>query len=444
MNAAPPPKITRPKMVPKAVGLNCPGCGAGMALRTFSNAVNVVCPGCGSVLDATDARLQVLQGASNKKQITPLIPLGTRGKWKGNTYEVVGFQRRTTSISGGAQFHWFEYLLFNPYAGYRYFTEYEGHWNDVTVCRALPKPLSNTLKPKVQMGDRTFTHFQSATATTTYILGEFPWQVRRDDKAQAKDFISPPFMLSAETTDQETTWSLGEYTAGKDIWQAFNLPGKAPNAEGVFANQPSPYGEKPKSIWHAAVKLIGAALLVLIAMHVIAANRKVFSDSYVFSQASGQESSFVTPVFELGGHPSNVEVRITSDLSNNWTYFNFALINEQTGQAYDFGRELSYYYGRDSDGSWTEGGTTDTATIPTVPLGHYYLRVEPEMAQGATPVHYTLSVYRDVPSFSFFLIAAVLLLVPPAVLSGRALKFEYKRWQESDYAVSSGDSSDDD
>src|SRR5207244_2906311 len=147
--------------------------------------------------------------------------------------------------------------------------------------------------------------------------------------------------------------------------------------------------------------------------------------------------------FEVPGHTSNVELKINTDLNNNWTYFSFALINEQTGEAYDFGREVSYYYGRDSDGSWTEGARTNTAVIPTVPAGHYYLRVEPEMAAGAVPVHYSLEVNRDVPSMSFFFIAAILLLVPPALMTARAFRFEFRRWQESDYAVSSGDDSDD-
>src|SRR6266403_1774966 len=158
MSAAPPPKISRPKVVPKAVGLNCPGCGNAMTLRTFSNAVNVVCPSCGSVLDATDPKLQILQEASQKQHPTLLIPLGKRGKWKGTTYEVVGCQRRSI-IVGADTYSWFEYLLFNPFAGYRYFTEYEGHWNDVTVCRAIPKQVPGGLKPKLMMGDRTFTNF---------------------------------------------------------------------------------------------------------------------------------------------------------------------------------------------------------------------------------------------------------------------------------------------
>jgi len=113
------------------------------------------------------------------------------------------------------------------------------------------------------MGDRTFTHFQSATAKTTYIIGEFPWQVRRDDQVRAKDYISPPFMLSGETTGQETTWSVGEYTSGRDIWQAFKLPGSPPSPQGVFANQPSPFGDKRKSVWSNAALFLSLALVIL-------------------------------------------------------------------------------------------------------------------------------------------------------------------------------------
>src|SRR5947209_15516407 len=105
MSAPPNPPLAprrspRPALVPKAAGLNCPGCGGAMTLRTFSNAVNVVCPSCGRLLDATDPRLAVLQEANKKFKVTPLIPLGTRGKWKDVTYEVVGFQERTITSDG--------------------------------------------------------------------------------------------------------------------------------------------------------------------------------------------------------------------------------------------------------------------------------------------------------------------------------------------------------
>jgi hypothetical protein len=53
------------------------------------------------------------------------------------------------------------------------------------------------------------------------------------------------------------------------------------------------------------------------------------------------------------------------------------LINDQTGQTFDFGREVSYYH--DSDGS--EGSRNNSVIVPSVPSGQYYLRVEPEMAR---------------------------------------------------------------
>jgi hypothetical protein len=415
-----------------------------MTLRTFSNAVNVVCPGCGRLLDATDPRLAVLQEANKKFKVTPLIPLGTRGKWKNVTCEVVGFQERTIT-SEGVEYHWYEYLLFNPYAGYRYLTEYAGHWNDVTVCRALPKPLSATAaqhKGRQLYADRTFTQFQTAVARTSYILGEFPWQVRLGDKVEARDFISPPFMLSSETTDEETTWSLGEYISGKDIWQAFGRSGSPPDQAGVYANQLNPFGDKPKTFWNLGGYFVAAAVLLFILLSMMASRKIVFENTFYHHQ-TGQESSFVTPIFDLPGHTSDVDINIDTDLDNNWAYFNFALINEQTGEAYDFGREVSYYHGTDSDGSWTEGNRNDEATLGSIPPGRYYLRVEPEMDSGSG-VGYSIVVRRDVPSFSWFWLAAIALIVPPAFLSARGWSFEYKRWQDSDYPIVTQTSSGDD
>ena len=126
---------------------------------------------------------------------------------------------------------------------------------------------------------------------------------------------------------------------------------------------------------------------------------------------------------------------IVTNLTNNWTYFNFALINSETGDALDFGREVSYYSGVDSDGRWTEGSATDVARLPSVAAGTYYLRVEPEGQGGVgPPVNYALKIRRDVPSPLFYILAVCVLLVPPILVTLRAASFEAKRWQESDFA----------
>jgi hypothetical protein len=149
----------------------------------------------------------------------------------------------------------------------------------------------------------------------------------------------------------------------------------------------------------------------------------------------GQEASFVTPVFELAGRTSDVSVKSFANVNNEWIYLNYALINDETGQAYDFGREVSYYYGRDSDGSWTEGSRDDEVIIPAVPAGRYYLRVEPESEAQFGSIQYTVTVVRDVPVMSLYLAAFLALLIPAIFISWRAFNFEQMRWASSDHPL---------
>jgi hypothetical protein len=431
-------------------GLNCPNCGAALEIRGFEHTLSVVCAGCHSILDAKDPNFQVLQQFQERERIKPLIPLGSRGKLHGDAYEVIGFQQRTIEVDG-VPYSWYEYLLFNPYKGFRYLTEYNGHWNDVKTAKAVPTAVTVKGRPGVSLLGETYLHFQTAEAETTYVLGEFPWQVRVGERATVQDFISPPRLLSAEITGNETVWSLGEYTTGQRVWEIFQLKGAPPPAIGTFANQPSPYKDKSWSMWITCL-----ALLLLVAglagvCGLLFGQEEVFRRSYSFTPNKPGEASFVTQPFELKGRTSNVELSIRTDLANNWAYFNFALINEATGEAYDFGREVSYYSGRDSDGSWTEGSPGDRVLIPSIPAGRYYLRVEPEMDPAGinrsrlTAMSYELRLRRDVPAYSYFWITALLLLVPPAATSLRAAGFEQARWAESDHAPagSGGDDSGD-
>ena len=428
------------------VGLKCPNCGAGIELRGFEHTQSVVCIQCLAVLDAKDPNLQVIQQFAERQRVQPLIPLGTRGKLHGDPYEVIGFQERTILVDG-MPYSWHEYLLFNPFKGFRYLTQYNGHWNDVKTLRETPPPAgSKSGKPAVSHLGETYLHFQSAEASTTFVMGEFPWQVRVGEGARVVDYIAPPRMLSVETTGSEQTWSMGEYIEGARVWEAFQLRGSPPPAAGTFANQPSPYTGKPGTIWRAFLGLVFVLVALAWIFTLWSREEEVFRQRYTYAPGRPGEASFVTRTFDLGGRTSNVELSIRTDLSNNWAYFNFALINEQTGQALDFAREVSYYFGRDGDGAWNEGSKGDRVLIPSVPAGRYYLRVEPEMnpQTQARSMSYDLQLRRDVPAYSYFLIVALLLVVPPAAVSLRAAGFEKARWAESDHAPASADDSDSD
>ena len=403
----------------------------------------VVCGSCYAVLDAKDPNLQVLQKMERRMTHKVLIPLGKRGKIKGDPFEVIGFQVRSITVEQ-VDYFWREYVLWSPYKGFRYLTEYDGHWNDVVIAKSTPEEKGTATQPTIAYIGQTFRHFQTATATTRFILGEFPWQVRVGDTAVVRDFVAPPYMLSQETTPDESTWSVGTYMAPARVWENFELEGTPPTPRGVYANQPNPNAGAWKSV-AGVFALLAALLLVLLVVRVVTAQRRVvFTERYTFgpgNAADGADSgAFVTPIFTLGGRTSNVELAIGTDLSNNWIYYNLALINDETGVAYDFGREVSYYSGRDSDGAWSEGSRRDVSYLPSVPSGRYYLRVQPEgnpLFHGT--VGYTLRVRRDVPRPSYYLITLLVLALPPVLAGARSWGFESARWKESDHAPSSDD-----
>jgi len=416
---------------PRVESLNCPNCGASLTLRSRANAITAVCESCHSVLDARDPKLKVLQTfAAKASEDPPLIPMGSRGAIRGTEYEAIGFQRRTIEVEG-IHYSWHEYVLFNPAKGFRYLTEYDGHWNDVSILRSLPdlSPGGATLAYLHE----TYRHFQTADAVTSFVLGEFPWRVRVGEMVHVSDYVSPPRVISSEGTGNEVTWSIGEYLSGGDLWKAFKLEGEPPPPIGVYENQPSPMSANVTVVWVTAAVLLMMLVPLMVLFFSTARDEQVLEQTYQFDTSSREEASFVTDIFPLKGHTSDVELATSANVNNSWIYLNYALINEDTGQAYDFGREVSYYHGVDSDGSWSEGSSTDTVTVPSVPPGNYYLRIEPESDPNRGIITYTVRMKRDVPQASFFGLAALALLVPACLITWRSLTFEHLRWAESDY-----------
>jgi hypothetical protein len=417
----------------KAKALSCPNCGAPVELRGFANTLTVVCGNCATVLDTSTPAVQILHKFEQRQIRKPKIPLGSRGKFDNKPYQVIGFQVRGIEDEGTV-WEWGEYVLFNPYRGFLYLTEYNGHWNLVRPLHALPGVRPAGRRPAATYDGRSFRHFQHATAKTIFVLGEFPWRVHVDEAVVVDDYTSPPYVLSAERTGNETTWSEGEYLEGRKVWGALGLKGSPPQVSGVYVNQPSPSKDGARGVLRLCGLLELGVLAALLFFFATDRRETVLKEHHTFSPSPHSEASFVTPVFELKGHASSVVVQTETDVENQWIYFNYALINNDNGHAYNFGREVSYYHGTDSDGTWTEGERNDRVQVPDVPPGHYYLRVEPETDPKTPRVDYTIIVRRDVPNMIYYLIAALVIPLPAIFIIWRQYKFEYQRWQESDYS----------
>jgi hypothetical protein len=430
------------QVIPRTSALNCTSCGAGIELHAQGWAVSVVCAACGAQLDATDANLRVLQ-YGEKVTLQPRIPLGTRGTWKGVPWEAIGCQVVTITVED-VDYSWTEYVCFNPFRGFLYLSEYQGHWNVIEKLRRRPTQSSGGDQPTYTLDGRSFKHFQTAVARTTAALGEFPWELRVGDSVASQDYVHAPFILSAEASEGEVTWSLGTYTRADAIQKAFGLKREFMAPIGVFANQPNPYSDLPKKMGERFMLGMLAVVVMLVLTVTMASNAEVFRQAYNYDRSVGENGAFVTPAFELSGRPSGVAIDLGADLSNDWVFFTLSLINEQTGETREVTRQLEYYSGSDSDGSWSEGDRSETVRLSSVPAGKYFLRVQPEGGEvGRQSVNYTLRVRRDPPHYGFYGLAFLALVSPLVFALFPAAAFENRRWAESDHPIGGTGSSDD-
>ncbi|HWK90180.1 MAG TPA: DUF4178 domain-containing protein [Longimicrobium sp.] len=415
--------------------LNCPSCGGTVTLQRPGEAVTAVCEFCLSVLDATTPALTVVQSFADQARVTTLIPLGSKGRLHGAEWTVLGFQQRTIRVEG-VDYSWREYLLHSGELGFRYLSEYGYHWNDIVTLKMPPRRTGRGKHRKALLGDVPFRHFQHAVASTTFVLGEFPWEVRVGDKAEVDDYVDPPRLLSRERSAGEVTWSLGEYTPPETIWAAFQLKGKPPAPRGVFANQPSPHRERTRAYW-ATAALLGALFVALAVVRWSGGHsRMVAQGEGFFDPADTLSASFVSEPFRVEGRPSSLEVKLFTNLDNQWAWFGMVLMDVETGRVREFSRNVSYYHGVDGGESWAEGSPRALARVAAVPAGTYRLRIDPD---GEAPVRFSVEVRRDVPRGWWWLVAFVLLGLP--VLWGYATQadFERKRWAESDHAPADDD-----
>ena len=414
----------------RAKSFQCPSCGAPQEIVALGHTKTYACPSCSAVIDMSKPEFEVVlkyQEATKR----PAISIGSRAKIKDVLWEVIGYTEKT---EGSRQYFWSEYLLFNPYHGFRWLVESEGHWNFGTPIKQQPEIERGMSGLLAKFRGHTYKSYNRGIAINVFILGEFYWEARTGDTATVGDYIDPPLMLSIERTDEEDNWTLLEYMDASEVSKLFKVHVRQ---SGVGANQTSWAGRNLRPITVASV----FAMVMLIAgewfIGRLQLNKQVASETFSFKQTDAVKVR-VLPNIELGGHTSNVEIKSYSPVTNSWIYLDYDLTNEDTGDSYGADSEVSYYEGRDSDGAWTEGSRKTSTIISAVPPGKYSLTIEPELPPGGS-ADATISIVRDAPYYTNLGFAIFLLCVPPAIVLMMRQSFETRRWGNSDEGNSSGD-----
>ena len=344
------------------------------------------------------------------------------GKIDGKEWEVIGFMVRQAT---GYQYFWEEYLLYNPWYGFRWLVNNYGHWSFVKPMMDLPDYKIGYANGSYQ--GRSYKKFTSGGADVVFVLGEFYWRVKRGDSARTLDLVSPPYMLSYESDPNGKTWSIGKYMEPKEVKEIFGVK-RMPVKLRVGAHQPNQYKKRFNQILPIAI--IAIAIITALQIYFTGQNKNetVYSSGrYMLGKT---DTTLVSSPFKMEGN-RNVEVRMyCSTLDNNWAEFNGYLHNETTNENYGFKVAVEYWSGVDSDGAWTEGSRKGTTMINRVPEGTY--RLVTNCYAGKPLFALEIFVRRDVPFWTNWFIVLLILVIYPTYLGIMSSQFEKQRWAEAD------------
>lgn len=417
----------------RSEAMNCPNCGAPVNLRAEGLTMAAVCGSCASILDASTPLLQKIGRVHDSTlRINPLLAIGTRGELRGETWEVIGFMRRRDRWCS-----WDEYLLFNPWLGFRFLVTYKGHWSWVALLPGFAENDKGNTQWRKCFNQEWYRLFAREEVATTDVLGEFYWLVRAGEVAVVSDFIAPPRILTREESKglNEVTWSGGEYMPFTEVGAAFGVALRdLPRPQGLLLNQPNEARQK----WQGVRGMYVFALIFVILIQILFMGQgtvtKVGNLRVIYEPgAAGQ--ALVSDTFTLNGR-ATLNLTAHAGLPQN-TYLGLkgALVNQENQQAFPVAFPLSSYGGTDFGEAWSETHTNELQTLPAVPKGTYYLRLTPDASAtlGLMPVE--ILVTRGGLFWSNFWFGILAVSIWPLWLWISAAGFEKRRWMESDYSA---------
>ncbi|MGE3692979.1 MAG: DUF4178 domain-containing protein [Novosphingobium sp.] len=371
--------------------VTCPSCGGSIEIKAAGYTVNVGCQYCGSVLDVADPDVKLIsefQMAARKLE----LPLGSRGTLDGIEWEVIGYLERSDDES-----NWAEYLLFNPYGGYRWIIRADGYWSLGTM---LPEEPADAFASAVTWRGKRFSReYDAVTTRTDYVLGEFYWRVKTGDTVQAGFFeASDESSLSCEKSADETSWTYVEDLPEVMVTQGFRNPdGSALNLTGgpaaptpapqdYVSSYKDPNKKMPKGewglIWKMAFGTMAACLLVMLMFGMGSTLAK--NQIAVVLDAPARSYTIGTITLTRGYQPVSITAKSVERFDNKWIDLDYSLVNKATQESIDGYSVVEHYSGVDSDGGWSEGSYSKTAKFSGVPAGTYDVQVEAAMHTWAS------------------------------------------------------------
>lgn len=400
-------------------------CGEVIKIYTHLLARYCECPGCHTYYSIDGERLEQEKSKKTTDNV-PWISVGSKCRIEGAAYIVTAY---VVKRDVGNNYEWSEYTLYNPIYGYKYLSEYHGHWMMVALVDYV-SGVDTYDTDKLYDGTfyKLYGKYKCKVVTA---IGEFAGDVYSDSRIRYYEFIAPPRILIHEVGNGESHWLHGSYMQPSEVSSLFGLKA-VPERRGIGMIEPQTAAMPFLSV--VRVSVVAALLIVIVQLWSCIASAERLVYTYSSEGWDSAHTQIVTPPFDLTESSKNLELCLQSDIDNSWVETDVTLVNEKTAEDVDLVLGAEYYHGYSDGESWSEGATSTTSVIEQVPAGRYHLLITPSKDPAVSSLHYDIQVKRDVPLWGSFFLSLLLLGILPVVQFYRERSFEKDRWIDSDYS----------
>ena len=422
----------RPQYTPKDI--HCPNCGAGLTIKDERSEL-VVCEYCGSHLDVSKEEKEILGKGASRKWEFPL-QIGESFRHKQARYEIIG---RMAFIEDGDEDELSrDYLLYNPYHGARWLSEYDGQYSLSSDTHVMPKENPFNMKRGDVMqtyDDREWVLEGAGVYELVYVDGALPWIAKIGDQIEYAEFLNKSnskLQYEVQRIEGEVEYGKGESLSIAQVRRALGKP-EFEKAQGT-----APAGRGVKDVVRTRRNFMLAFALIIV-MLVVNAFTFIYASSQgklvlqqQFSPQELTEETYSKPFKVLKGGDV-LKIAVNANVDNAWMALDVGVVKDESTLVHVDGADVSYYHGYEGGESWSEGSRKGTMYVKIPWEGDYKLMVHAVSASGNTETateashSATVRVYSGAmkPTYSMLMaIASVIMLVLAFI--------GYKSWQSEE------------
>ncbi len=418
--------------------ISCPSCGAGLTILGGGRVLVQICGYCGTALDAID-NYKALQKFVNLTRPDSPLAIGMSGRILAVSWTIIG-TLGLTETDAGRTWRWVDHLIYSPTHGYCWLTVEDGHliltrryrgacvpsWLHEAAVEAAENP------PTVRANGETYRYYETSVSTVTFAEGEFTWRVAVDDRSSTISALAETAMLSFTDSGSEREVERSIYLPQAETWASFGVAPLHP--WGVHPLQPFVGG--PNAGFMLGLGAIGAAITLALSLVFMGMGGSVALPKKSVPAAE-LPVEITVPISHTRGLTT---INLSADVSNAWAWMELALSDPEGQPVFAAGREVGYYFGRDSEGSWSEGSRSTQLRFHPKLAGDYMLELDaPEGGTGEEAGQpywgtITVSVSDGGSSPLWTVLAALAFAVMAAIpLTGRILHHR-ARWHGTDWS----------